>query len=713
MKPITLDKASQSTEINPSLRKRMRKFDIAFFTVLALLLIVVPAFLTFSFIRTLRFQAARDYMRAGDFASAIPILEGLGNFYESTDMLNNARYSHALYLLRVPNPDFEEATTQLTSLPATFRRTSTLIQMIPAYRGAYELYSSGYYSDALAQLDQIANIPPYDYLAELPNSIRLGRLNEQITAENYTEALETLRSIDILTNQFQMGFDSLLNTAETLHISNVSIKARELLLELQYYLDYASQTGQETFNTLYVEVDTATLSIRAAEELANTVYAMQNYYNTAMDLFASGQYESAREIFLALGNFNDSVEMARQAHFNQAMELYSNRHYEEAKEIFSTLGDFKNSAELVERIHGILERLRLATTFSAGENHAVAILSDGQVFGFHHNERIPCVGQSQVDSWNELLMHPDNQHKGDIVSVSAGGTVTIGLTRYGYVLTAGSILGSPLPDTSDWRDIIAVSAGELFFVGLQQNGTIVATGHPGDGQTNVAEWYDNGYEFEAIATGLRHTVGLMRGGLEIRVTGLLTTHERIINEMITPCNPIIAIAAGGGHTPVESESGNHQVAGGGHTLALLADGTVIAAGDNRLSQTQVTTWDNITAIATGTWHSVGLRTVKSNDGVVTTTIVTTHPTYEQIHNWYQQFNWRIQFPYPNDLSTSTGWRNIVAISAGHGFTMGLVEHAGYFFVTTAGYCNARRNPVFESLEYGILWHNRNTSFVSP
>ena len=53
-------------------------------------------------------------------------------------------------------------------------------------------------------------------------------------------------------------------------------------------------------------------------------------------------------------------------------------------------------------------------------------------------------------------------------------------------------------------------------------------------------------------------------------------------------------------------------AGKFHTVGVKSDGTVLATGDNRFHQCEVSSWTNITQVAAGTIHTVGLR----SDGTV-------------------------------------------------------------------------------------------------
>ena len=52
---------------------------------------------------------------------------------------------------------------------------------------------------------------------------------------------------------------------------------------------------------------------------------------------------------------------------------------------------------------------------------------------------------------------------------------------------------------------------------------------------------------------------------------------------------------------------NTLAVGTAHTVALKADGTVLAAGDNTYGQCDVSDWTDIVAVAAGSYHTVGLK----------------------------------------------------------------------------------------------------------
>jgi alpha-tubulin suppressor-like RCC1 family protein len=204
-------------------------------------------------------------------------------------------------------------------------------------------------------------------------------------------------------------------------------------------------------------------------------------------------------------------------------------------------------------------------------------------------------------------------------------------------------------------------------VALKNDGTVVAWGWNGDGQVTGTPTTDAPHSaiaspvtlggqvlggVTAIAAGIHHTVALKTDGTVVawggngggQVTGTPATSDV---EYSTTANPVTlggqvlsgvtAIAAGGGHTvalkkdgsvvawgnndygqttvPLAAQTGVVAIAAGWlHTVALKNDGTILAWGSDDYDQTTipVEAQSGVTAIAAGTRHTVALR----NDGSV-------------------------------------------------------------------------------------------------
>lgn len=71
-------------------------------------------------------------------------------------------------------------------------------------------------------------------------------------------------------------------------------------------------------------------------------------YTDACALLESGAYDDARQVFLALGTFRDSAEMAKEAVYQQGLAKMEEQDYAAAKEIFEGLGTYSDSADRVK-----------------------------------------------------------------------------------------------------------------------------------------------------------------------------------------------------------------------------------------------------------------------------------------------------------------------------------------------------------------------------
>ncbi len=90
------------------------------------------------------------------------------------------------------------------------------------------------------------------------------------------------------------------------------------LMEAGNYLD-----AEESFLSLGDYEDSADLAAQCREKLdAQTLAQQQEDYAAAAALLEAGCYTQARDAFLALGDYEDSAEMAREALYRKAMALY-------------------------------------------------------------------------------------------------------------------------------------------------------------------------------------------------------------------------------------------------------------------------------------------------------------------------------------------------------------------------------------------------------
>ena len=187
-------------------------------------------------------------------------------------------------------------------------------------------------------------------------------------------------------------------------------------------------------------------------------------------------------------------------------------------------------------------------------------------------------------------------------------------------------------DVYEWQDIVGISAGDTHSAGVKEDGTVVAAGRNDFGQCNVSGWRDitdvvvGGAEriemSDGSSVGGGFTVGLKANGTVV-ATGWNITGQCNVSDW----HDIIAIDTGSVHT-----------------VGLKSDGTLVAAGENHHGECDVSGWSDIIAVSAGGFHTAGLK----SDGTVVATG----------GNKYGQTN-------------VSGWRDIVAISAGEHHIAGL------------------------------------------
>lgn len=431
-----------------------------------------------------------------------------------------------------------------------------------------------------------------------------------------------------------------------IQLTNKYRSAIEELYNGQYQsgIDHLKELGDYQDSLIYIE--------RGEHRLA---------FDKAVELFNQGKYDAAGDVFEEIKDADilnvtdgknpnwyiseiermnqeqidkEKEQTAKEKLYNDAYKYFEEEKYLEALLLFHKLGTFKDSESIFQQCLDRVNRLKYSTTISAGTSSSAGVKSDGTVYLC--GERV--LRPSDVAEWT------------DIISVSTMGSLVIGLKMDGSVVTAGSLDNNYHIETGNWDDIIAVSAGDLYVVGLRSNGTLVAQGYNTHGQLNISDWRD----ITSISTGWRLTVGLDKDG-NIYVAG--RNEEKIledINNNIDDWSNIVAISAGGGTTTGIGERG--------HIVALKADHTAVAAGDNGRGQCNVTgsEWSDLVAVSAGAFHTVGLRA----DGTVVTT-QTDETIINEIKKWNED-------------------KDIIAVSAGYGFTIGLksdghIVGSGFFY----------------------------------
>jgi alpha-tubulin suppressor-like RCC1 family protein len=227
------------------------------------------------------------------------------------------------------------------------------------------------------------------------------------------------------------------------------------------------------------------------------------------------------------------------------------------------------------------------STLVSGSRHSLALDADGRIHAWGRNAS----KESEVPAGLS-----------NIVAVAAGSRHSVAVTSDGGVMAWGQNWSGQTNVPKTATNAVMVSAGEAHSVCLRADGTVVAWGDNESEQLEIPILANN---IMAIDCGYFHTLALRSDGTVvswgINLTALVLDQERRVANQFDEAVPADA-------TNVVSIS-----AGWAHNLALRADGSVLAWGDNRYGQTTVpASATNVVAIEAGFYHSLALR----SDGTV-------------------------------------------------------------------------------------------------
>lgn len=249
-----------------------------------------------------------------------------------------------------------------------------------------------------------------------------------------------------------------------------------------------------------------------------------------------------------------------------------------------------------------------ATQTSGSQNHTLALLADGTVRAWG----LGSSGQLGDGGTSSSIAGTTVSGLGNAVAVAAGSLHSLALLSDGTVLAWGvndkgqlglgsssgpqtcgiaacSTVPVPVPGLSN---VVAIDAGAGYSLALLANGTVVAWGWDANGQLGDGTGIQTGCEcvdhpvpvpgltgVMAISAGMHQASALLADGT-VRDWGY-NFYGELGNGTVTSGTPCGCL----GPVAVSGLSGAKAVAVGGfHSLALLADGTVDAWGNNEQGQ---------------------------------------------------------------------------------------------------------------------------------
>jgi alpha-tubulin suppressor-like RCC1 family protein len=277
-------------------------------------------------------------------------------------------------------------------------------------------------------------------------------------------------------------------------------------------------------------------------------------------------------------------------------------------------------------------RLSGVTAIAAGWAHSLALRSDGTVWAWGQNT----FGQLGDGTTTEQHSPVQVKNLSDVVAVAAGKETNTALTAAGAVWAWGLNTEGEVGDgtqnnqstpvkISGLAGVVAIARGQEHALALKADGTVCAWGNG---------WYDrigdgqNTHRYSPVQVpGLSGVAAIAGGGLHSLA---LTSDGMVWAWGWNDAQPLGGAADGGqiGNgttapqpTPVQLSSLSGVVAvaaGGAHSIAVKADGSVWAWGYNAMGQVGDVTMTNqhlpvkvrglatAAAIAAGAWHSLAL-----------------------------------------------------------------------------------------------------------
>ncbi|MFD4972982.1 immunoglobulin domain-containing protein, partial [Streptomyces sp. NPDC058424] len=170
------------------------------------------------------------------------------------------------------------------------------------------------------------------------------------------------------------------------------------------------------------------------------------------------------------------------------------------------------------------------TAIAAGQQHSLALTSDGKVTAWGNND----FGQTNV---------PASLDGKSVTAIAAGRWHSLALTSDGKVTAWGyDYFGTTdVPTSLANKTVTAIATSNLHSLALTSDGKVTAWGYNGDGETNVPASLD-GKSVTAIAAGWRHSLALTSDG---KVTAWGNTSGLPVS---LTGRTVTAIAAGDGYS---------------------------------------------------------------------------------------------------------------------------------------------------------------------
>ena len=572
--------------------------------------------------------------------------------------------------------------------------------------------------ERLAQMVEQFSIPDYLSAYEIEEGYRVDRRYQSFVStweeelpmlKNALKNKQFVRALQFAQGDLKARYDAAIQglTAQiNQKVADAKRQDEQSRQRIQKAIEEARISGDQRAKALHQ----AALE-RFEEDRARKYQQACEYMESGASKDTAADFESAKRIFLELGDYRDSAERAQKcaetaeeiyecerrknaariaaaeaaakkkkivttvvvlvvllvaaaglvakfviipaAQYKAATEMAQNGQYDEAIAAFKAAGDYSDAETKVKEVR-----------YQKGESLMAAGDYDGAKLAY----------QAAGDYSNAATKAKEAQYKKGESMIASG--------DYDGAITAYQAAGD-YSDAATKVKELQYQKGERLLVEQDSEAAAQACASAVGYRDALKRSYQIRYQDlheGKIAAGDDHTVGLKADG-----TVVAAGSNKFGQCDVSDWTDIVSIAAGDVHTvglkadgTVVAAGWNDDgqcnvsgwtdivsiAAGGSHTVGLKADGTVVAAGDNDNGQCDVSDWTDIVSIAAGNVHTVGLKA----DG----TVVATGKNDDGQCN-------------------VSGWTDIVSIAAGSFHTVGLkadgtVVAAGYNW---SGQCDVR------------------------
>jgi alpha-tubulin suppressor-like RCC1 family protein len=227
---------------------------------------------------------------------------------------------------------------------------------------------------------------------------------------------------------------------------------------------------------------------------------------------------------------------------------------------------------------------------AAGAFHVLGLNTDGSVAAWGKNRD----GQAAV---------PENAV--NVTAVAAGGDHSLALRQYGSVVAWGRDWDGETDVPASATNVVAIAAGWAHSLALRADGVVVAWGNDEYGQIEVSPL---ALGVTAIAAGYYHNLALCANGTVV-TWGMNFAYD-YYDDWFTiqePGKSFVTLVTNYS-APTSATNVIAISAGYAHCLALRADGSIIAWGDNTFGESTVpANATNVVAISAGYYYNLALR----------------------------------------------------------------------------------------------------------